>query len=91
MFVVPGNHDVSFTLPDAAQRIQNYIRFDNDLLQNDSDRPDPDAVARVHDRLDDLGAIVLTLTSAMYVQQGKQDQDRGQLDLEQRAGRAGRR
>jgi len=44
---------------------------------------DPWSLVRLHDRIDDLGAVILSLNSAIYVEKGKLDQDRGNLDVKQ--------
>lgn len=83
IFVVPGNHDVLFTCSDIGERWQQWTDFHNDLYKASVDRAKPRDFARVHDCLDELGAIVVCVNSSMYVEQGKSDQDRGRVDMDQ--------
>jgi 3',5'-cyclic AMP phosphodiesterase CpdA len=83
VFLVPGNHDVLFDSGDVGQRWQQWTEFYNRSLGTSIGRDDPNGFAQVHDRLDDLGAIIVTLNSAVHVARGTPDEIRGRVDLKQ--------
>lgn len=83
VFIVPGNHDVIYDRPDLGQRWQPWTEFWNRMKGSSVKREDPWNFVELHDRADDLGAFVLCLNSAIYVEKGKPDQDRGHLDVRQ--------
>jgi hypothetical protein len=80
IFMVPGNHDVVYGEPEFVKRSLPFINFYNDIFGTDLDPRNPYDLVQLHDRVDDLGVMVLSLHSAMYVEKDKADQDRGQLD-----------
>lgn len=80
IFLVPGNHDVLYDVLDEHVRSSNFIKFYNDVLQTDLDPGDPYSVVQIHDRIDDLGILLLCLHSAVWVRKGVPDQDRGEFD-----------
>ena len=83
VFIVPGNHDVLFDAADLGERWQQWTDFHNRLRGSGMDRNRPWECDAVEDRVDDLGAVVVTLNSAVHVQKGVPAQDRGQLDFKQ--------
>jgi 3',5'-cyclic AMP phosphodiesterase CpdA len=83
IFVVPGNHDVKFDSADVGERWQQWTDFYNGLYGTTVDRADPGAFAGVHDRIDDLGAVIVTLNSTIYVEKDKADEGRGRIDMAQ--------
>jgi 3',5'-cyclic AMP phosphodiesterase CpdA len=83
VFMVPGNHDVDYTQEDVEARWQQYVDFFNRYYKSDIPIDDPWALAKVYDRVDDLGAIILCINSSIYVEKDTPDVDRGQVDLHQ--------
>jgi 3',5'-cyclic AMP phosphodiesterase CpdA len=76
--LVPGNHDLQYDLPTLDERWRNYLKFYRDLF--------PRKTFKTADDLFQLhrypGTIVLALNSAKYVEKGKPEQDRGNLDAD---------
>jgi len=83
IFVVPGNHDVKFDSDDVGERWERWTEFYNRLYKTQEIREDPWNLVKVHDRIDDLGAVILCLNSSIYVQKDKPDEDRGNVDPKQ--------
>ena len=83
LFIIPGNHDVVHDSPDVGTRWRPFVDFSNRLMKTKVNCDDPWSLVRLHDRIDDLGAVILSLNSAIYVEKGKLDQDRGNLDVKQ--------
>lgn len=83
IFVVPGNHDVLYTEPKLGLRWQQWADFYRRAFGQERNRDDSLAFVELHDRVDDLGALILCLNSAVYVRQGAPDEDRGRLDTAQ--------
>lgn len=83
IFLVQGNHDVAFGEPAARERLAGYAQLLSKLSGVFIDASDPWGWPLVHDRADDLGAIVVTLNSSIYVQKGKDDETRGHVDVRQ--------
>ena len=81
--VVPGNHDVLFDEEDLSRRWRPFTGFFNQVFGEDVDSSNPWAFARVHDMIDDWGAVILCLNSCVYVSRGSSDENRGQLDEKQ--------
>ena len=84
-FVVPGNHDVLFDSSDIGIRWQQWTEFYNRLYSLRVEREQPWDFVALHDRLEDHGALILTLNSSIFVEKGKPDQERGRIDLRQLA------
>jgi len=82
-YLVPGNHDVVFNGADIGERWQQWTDCHNRLRGSAIDRDKPWELDAVDDRLDDLGAIIVTVNSAVHVEKGKPDQDRGRVDTRQ--------
>ena len=82
LLIVPGNHDVVFDSLDMGERLQQWVEFYNRIYGTNHRRESPLEMVRLH-KLADIGALVLTLNSSMYVQKGSPEQDRGHLDVEQ--------
>ena len=83
IFVVPGNHDVAFSSSDAADRSQPFIDFYNGTFGSALDPRNPYSLVQLHDRVSDLGALVLCLHSAVHVERDSPDEARGQFDSKQ--------
>jgi 3',5'-cyclic AMP phosphodiesterase CpdA len=83
IFMVPGNHDVVYASADVGERMQRWTDLLNRLYGTSLDRDKPGDFPIVHDRVDDLGAVIATLNSSIYVQKGEPDQDRGRVDTHQ--------
>ena len=79
VFCVAGNHDVLFTSDDVGERWQQWTDFHNRLFGTTHRREDPWTAPQVHDRVETLGAVIVTLNSSALVQRGKPDEDRGHL------------
>ena len=84
-FMVPGNHDVGFFSSDIGERWHKYIQFFNEFYGSAVRGSDPWSLDRVHDRIRDIGVVVLCINSEIYVQKGSPDEQRGQVDEEQLA------
>jgi 3',5'-cyclic AMP phosphodiesterase CpdA len=83
IFLVPGNHDVSYTDDSIKNRLSGFAQLLSSLEKKFFDAAAPWKWQLVHDRFDSLGAIILCLNSSIYVQKDKPDQDRGHVDVEQ--------
>ena len=79
LFMVPGNHDVEFELRKEEFRWQQWVDFYNRLYRTTFQRERViDMVELRH--LSDVGAVVLVLNSALYIEKGSADEDRGHVD-----------
>ncbi len=83
IFVVPGNHDVKYDSADVGTRWQQWTEFYNRLYATAIRREEPWEFMKLHDRSDDLGAIILCLNSSIFVEKDKPDEARGRLDIKQ--------
>jgi 3',5'-cyclic AMP phosphodiesterase CpdA len=83
IFLVPGNHDVSFDKGTISERWERYIGFVNRLQQSNLDDADPLGTVKLHNRVADLGALILCLNSAVYVEKGSPNEHRGEVDQRQ--------
>jgi 3',5'-cyclic AMP phosphodiesterase CpdA len=83
MLVVPGNHDVVYDKSSPSLRLANYTWFTNSLFGSGFADSDPSNWELVRDDFDATGVISACLNSSMYVEKGKADQDRGNIDLDQ--------
>ncbi len=83
IFLVPGNHDVAYSGAKPLERLAGYAQLLGSLTGIFASAADPWSWPLVHDRADDLGAIIVTLNSSIHVQKDKPDQDRGHLDIKQ--------
>jgi 3',5'-cyclic AMP phosphodiesterase CpdA len=81
IFIVPGNHDVSYADASIGNRLSGYAQLLSALHRSYFDAANPWEWPLVHDRVDDLGTIIACLNSSMYVEKGKPDQDRGHIDV----------
>ncbi|MDR6859832.1 metallophosphoesterase [Variovorax guangxiensis] len=91
IFVVPGNHDLSYDEAATADRWARYCRFYERHAEavsrlNGSAAPrfqpeTPQALTRIIDQ-SDVGLIVAEINSSAYVQRGTADERRGQVDEE---------
>lgn len=82
-FLVPGNHDVMFSSSDIGIRWQPWTEFFNRTFGTHVVREEPWAFAKLHDRIEDLNAVIVTLNSSIYVEKDKPGQDRGNVDIRQ--------
>lgn len=83
IFLVPGNHDVSFNNRDIGVRWQQWTDFSNRFTGESTRRESPWDFVKLHDRIEDLGVVVLCLNSSIYVEEGKPDEQRGRIDIKQ--------
>jgi 3',5'-cyclic AMP phosphodiesterase CpdA len=83
IFVVPGNHDVMYTSSLMGARWQHWTDFYNRLFGTSILREFPWGFVKIHDQLDRNNVMVLSINSAIYVEKGKADEDRGRLDEKQ--------
>jgi 3',5'-cyclic AMP phosphodiesterase CpdA len=83
VFVIPGNHDVTYNLKTVEERWQNWTNFHNETLGTEFKRHQPADCVRVMDRVDDLGAVILCLNSAEYVENNTPEANRGQIGHDQ--------
>ena len=83
IFIVPGNHDLNYKASSHGERWQLWTDFMNRLYGTQIDRDKPSEFIHVHDRVDDLGAIIVSLNSCLYIKKGTKDQNRGVVDLAQ--------
>jgi 3',5'-cyclic AMP phosphodiesterase CpdA len=83
IYLVPGNHDVSFDKPTPGERWDRYINFVNRVEARNLDRDDPLQTVMLHNRIADLGALILCLNSAVYVEKGGPNEQRGEVDQKQ--------
>lgn len=87
VFVVPGNHDVTYTESDKERRWGPYTNW---YARNFRNRPRPEAfdlktVSKVHHYTSATNVVVLELNSCTNVQQGSPAENRGEIviaDLE---------
>jgi hypothetical protein len=79
VFTVPGNHDVTYDKADVVQRFQQYIAFHNQVHGDKLSIREVGKLDKVHDRIDDLGAVIVTINSSGFVEKGTPDEQRGQL------------
>lgn len=85
MFFVQGNHDVDFDAQDPRERLSGYAQMLGNLSKQYVDANDPLTWPLVHNRIADLGIVVVTLNSSIYVQRDKPDALRGNVDVKQLA------
>jgi len=83
IFVVPGNHDICFADEVAEDRWATWTAFHNRTFKKSADSRDPLGRFSFHNRISDLGAIILCLNSAEYVQKDTAEANRGSIDQEQ--------
>lgn len=82
LFLVPGNHDVTYASPSVGVRWQQWAEFYNRVFDTRIRREEPLEFARVIDR-SELGAIVVCLNSCIFVEKDTSEQDRGRIDDDQ--------
>lgn len=85
IFLVPGNHDVTYEHEKLSHRWLNWTDFFNRFYGTAIRRDQPVEFANVYDRSTDLGAVILTLNTSIFVQRGTEDQNRGRIDEDQLA------
>lgn len=88
IFFVPGNHDMLYEKKDIKSRTHSWVEFANRLTGRNLPLPDDDdklfPYIDLFDRYEDLGAIVVTLNSSIYVRKDSTDEDRGVLGFVQK-------
>nr|WP_249128192.1 metallophosphoesterase [Bradyrhizobium lablabi] len=80
IFVVPGNHDLCFAEEVAEDRWAPWTAFHNRAFGKTADSQDPASRFSFHNRIADLGAVILCLNSAEYVQKDTPEAKRGTID-----------
>ncbi|MFL6207832.1 MAG: metallophosphoesterase family protein [Pyrinomonadaceae bacterium] len=83
IFIVPGNHDVDYTGKTVGQRWQPWVELYNRLYGTAALRENPWALAKAHDLIDEIGAVVLCLNTAIHVQKDTPSERRGEIDEKQ--------
>jgi len=83
VYIVPGNHDVLFNEQETSRRWHEWAAFYNAGYNTAIRDDNPWSFARLHDRVDDLGALILCLNSSVHVVEGSADEQRGQIDERQ--------
>lgn len=83
IYITPGNHDVNYTKADMGERWHQYTAFANRLNGTRIADQEPLNHVTLHDRSEDLGAIVLCLNSSIYVEKGTPNEKRGEVDVAQ--------
>jgi len=83
IFVVPGNHDVAFGARDSEDRWTPWAKFCSDTFGTKFAARDPLSRIAFHNRVHDLGAIILCLNSSEYVERNTPEAVRGLMDEEQ--------
>jgi 3',5'-cyclic AMP phosphodiesterase CpdA len=89
IFIVPGNHDLVYSDPLPEDRWTRWTDFYNHTFAETLDTPldsrDVNSRISFHNRISDLGVIVLCLNSAEYVEKGTSDERRGVISEAQLA------
>lgn len=87
IFIVPGNHDLIYDAPDAADRWGHYCDFYDEFAEGRTKKhlqpikaKNPQGLTRIIDQSGD-GLVVAEINSAAYVQKNSPDALRGQVDL----------
>jgi 3',5'-cyclic AMP phosphodiesterase CpdA len=80
IFVIPGNHDVLYNKKLAEDRWANWTTFYNQTFGKTGLARDPHSRFSFHNRISDLGAIILCLNSAEYVEKDTAEEQRGAID-----------
>jgi 3',5'-cyclic AMP phosphodiesterase CpdA len=84
-FIVPGNHDVLYEKGEVGLRFQQWTEFYNRIFDVSVRRENVIEMSKVHDRIDDLGVVVITLNSCIYTEKKTPDEGRGRIDVDQLA------
>lgn len=80
IFIVPGNHDLVFDAGEIEDRWTPWAKFCTDTFGKPFVARDPLSRISTHDRIKDLGAIIVCLNSAEYVQKQTPEAVRGTVD-----------
>jgi 3',5'-cyclic AMP phosphodiesterase CpdA len=80
VFVVPGNHDVVFTEPDAGRRWYPYCDFYEQHAGFHVKPKEAFKLTRVIDRSHDLGLVIAEINSCFDVRKGAPGEKRGEVD-----------
>jgi len=83
IFIVPGNHDLAHGPKESEDRWSPWAKFCNDTFGTNFAARDPTSRISFHDRVDDLGAIIVCLNSSEYVQKDTPEEKRGVIDEDQ--------
>lgn len=85
IFVVPGNHDVQYAAELPEDRWSPWTQFHNNTFGTSIASRDGSNRFSFHNRIEDLGAIVVCLNSSEYVEKGSPREKDGVIDFEQLA------
>lgn len=85
IFIVPGNHDKDYTVDSQDLAWQNYYSFYQSFYGSSSTERrlqsnDQEDFFRVHNRWNDLDAVIVELNSCMYIKKDTELQNRGFID-----------
>ena len=83
IFVVPGNHDLIFDAGTAEGRWGPWSAFYQNTFGKALSARDPESRISFHNRVSDLGAVILCLNSSEYVKKGSPEAKRGSIDQAQ--------
>jgi 3',5'-cyclic AMP phosphodiesterase CpdA len=83
MFFVEGNHDVDFAATDLRSKHAAYAQMMANLHKQHYDASAPQEWPIVHNRISDLGIVVATINSSIYVQKDSPEAQRGNVDVQQ--------
>jgi len=83
LFLVPGNHDTTYTEEELRYRWAQWTRFYNKVFAASAREEDPWSFGCLVDRSHDLGLVVMCINSSIWVQKGSFDENRGQVDERQ--------
>jgi 3',5'-cyclic AMP phosphodiesterase CpdA len=85
VFMIPGNHDVTFTSEDLTERFQQYSTFYNEFYEGARSAAlahDARSLTQVHTIEKEGSKVLVTeINCSMYVERDTVDQSRGQVDL----------
>ncbi|SHE66411.1 metallophosphoesterase family protein [Pedobacter caeni] len=86
VYIIPGNHDVSYESHSPDERFQSYTNFYNRFYGNQ--RPtaaahEPMDFTQVHaDDIDGNKFLIAEINCSIYVEKGTEDSSRGQVDMD---------
>jgi 3',5'-cyclic AMP phosphodiesterase CpdA len=81
IFIIPGNHDILFEENVKPKRWEPYCSFYQNLYARPTYTNDLVRLNVVHDRSDDLGAVIVEINSCEFIVKGSVDEKRGQVPL----------
>jgi 3',5'-cyclic AMP phosphodiesterase CpdA len=83
IFIVPGNHDLAYGNKHSEDRWTPWAKFCNDTFGTTFAPRESASRISFHDRVSDLGAIIVCLNSSEYVEKDTPEAMRGVVDVEQ--------